>query len=163
MFIPAAALSKKIADQIEFKKNKPAIYSVINVVNLFFEGVRKYVKEVNISKLETITTAYTRNMIKKFYSYAKQRSNEDILSKEIEKFNLVIGVVTFENDRAEFKFSNEPRTINLIKQNNYYKISGLEGLKSSEITQRIMVDNYLNLLRALKLVRKPEYRLPEIK
>lgn len=158
-----AALRKKIADQIEFKKNKPAIYSVIKVVNLFFEGVRKYVKDGNISELETITTPDTRNMIQKFYSYAKQRSNEDILSKEIEKFNLVLGDVTFENDKAEFKFSNESRTINLIKQNNYYKISGLEGLKSSEINQRIMVDNYLNLLRALKLVRKPEYRLPEIK
>lgn len=158
-----AALRKKIADQIEFKKNKPAIYSVIKVVNLFFEGVRKYVKDGNISELETITTPDTRNMIQKFYSYAKQRSNEDILSKEIEKFNLVLGDVTFENDKAEFKFSNESRTINLIKQNNYYKVSGLEGLKSSEINQRIMEDNYLNLLRALKLVRQPEYRLPEIK
>jgi len=158
-----AALRKKIADQIEFKKNKPAIYAVIKVVNLFFEGVRKYVKDGNISELETITTLDTRNMVQKFYSYAKQRSGEDMLSKEIEKSNLVLGDVTFESDRAEFKFSNEPRTINLIKQNNQYKISGLEGLKSNEISQQIMADNYLNLLRALKLVRKPEYRLPEIK
>ena len=158
-----AALRKKIADQIEFKKNKPAIYSVIKVVNLFFEGVRKYVKDGNISELETITTPDTRNLVQKFYSYAKQRSGEDVLSKEIEKFNLVIGDVTFEGDRAKYKFSNESRTINLIKQNNHYKISGLEGLKSGDISQRIMAANYLNLLRALKLVRQPEYRLPEIK
>ncbi|TCC97191.1 hypothetical protein [Pedobacter hiemivivus] len=158
-----AALRKKIADQIKFKQNKPAIYSVIKVVNLFFEGVREYVKDGNISELEIITTPDTRNMIQKFYNYAKQRSGEDILSKEIEKFNLVLGDVTFESDQAEFKFSNESRTINLTKQNNHYKISGLEGLKSSEISQRMMADNYLNLLRALKLVRGPEYRLPEIK
>ncbi|WP_316812586.1 hypothetical protein [Pedobacter heparinus] len=158
-----AALRKKIVDQIEFKKNKPAIYALIKVVNLFFEGVRKYVKEGSLNELETITTPDTRNMVQKFYSYAKQRSGEDVLSKEIEKFNLVLGDVTFESDRAEFKFYNESRTVNLIKQNSQYKIAGLEGLKSREISLQIMEDNYLNLLRALKLVRKPEYRLPEIK
>lgn len=158
-----AILRKQIADEIEFKKNKPAILSVIKVVNLFFDGVRKYIKDGNISELDTITTPDTRSMIQKFYSYAKQRSGEDVLSKEIEKFNSVLGDVTFESDQAEFKFSKEFITVNLIKQDNHYKISGLEGLKSGEISQRIMADNYLNLLRALKLVREPEYRFPEIK
>ncbi len=156
------ALRKKIADQIEFRKNKPVIYAVIKVVNLFFDGVRKYVKEGDISELESITTPDTRKMVQKFYAYAKQRSGEDVLAKEIEKYNLVIGDVTFENDQAEFKFSDEARTINLIKEDDYYKIAGLEGLKSSEVSQRMMADNYLDLLRAMKLVREPQYRLPEI-
>ena len=156
-------LRNKIARQIEYNKNKPAIYSVIKIVNLFFEGVKTYFKNGNIDQLEIIATPDTQNMIQKFYSYAKQRSGEDALLTESEKFNLVLGDVTFKSDSAEFKFFNESHTVNLIKQNNNFKVCGLEGLKSSEISQRIMADSYLNLLRALKLVREPKYRLSQIK
>jgi len=81
----------------------------------------------------------------------------------MEKSNYLTGDVDFQSNSLAFTFYKEGTSLALQKNDYGYVISGFNGVNSKQITEQIMEKEYLNFLRALKLMRPDKYRNKEIK
>ena len=154
---------KKLDNYKVFLKKKPAIDSILSVVNLFFAESRTYFKNNDSEAFKETCTDDTVIYLKNLFSYAKKRTGEKLLTEEMEQQNIMVGDVEFEGDKATFKFSHENIFILFKKIENSYKITGFNGLNSKNISEQIIKKNYLDLLRATKLIRPEQYKNKEIK
>lgn len=152
-----AEAKQKLIDYKAFLKNKPLSDSVLTVVNEFFDDVRNYFKAQNLDLLNKTCSEATTKFVQRLEIYAKRRSGLELM-KEIEKPNLTTGDVKPENDVVIFTFYKEEITIILKKEYNTFKIIGFNGLESSQISDEIMNVQYLDFLRAMKLIRSKQYR-----
>lgn len=149
---------KKIDDyKIELKK-RPAVDSVIKVVNQFFKDVKHYFNTEESDGLSTTCNEDTVKFIKSFYTYAKRRSGLELLHKEMKAPNFMVGDGIFEDDRTLFKFYNEEIYIVLRKTDGNYVIHGFNKTDSQDFNDAKIDYMYLDLLRAMKLTRQPRYR-----
>ena len=149
----------KIKDYKKQQKLKPKTDSIIKAVNIFLPRIKDYFLTQNIEPLKSICDEATIDFIKTFYTYAKQRTGLELLQDEINKPNFMVGDYFNDNGLIEFKFYNEDITIVFTKNTEGYLIvSGFNGIKSNAIDNKVMKDQYLELLRSMKLIRQPRYR-----
>ncbi|WP_460218496.1 hypothetical protein [Psychroserpens sp. MEBiC05023] len=154
---------QKIIDYKEELKRRPAVDSILKVVNKFLPSVKAYFKTQNLDKLKPICNEATLHFIQRLYSYSKERTGLELLHDEMDKPNFMVGDGVFETDRTLFKFYNEDIFIVLKKHNNNYIITGFNKMNSDTIDTTIMEAQYLDLLRSMKLIRQPRYRNKELK
>lgn len=152
-------VKQKIKDYGKQQKLRPKTDSIIQAVNIFFKKIDDYFLEEKHEPLQSITDSDTYQFLQTFYKYAKQRNGLEILHKELKAQDFTVGDYYNENGFTEFKFYKENITLVLEKNDaNKFIIVGFNGYKSSAITKPIMKSLYLELLRAMRLVRKPRYR-----
>ncbi|WP_299125832.1 hypothetical protein [uncultured Winogradskyella sp.] len=149
----------KIKDYKKQLKLKPKTDSIIKAVNIFFPRVKDYFLTQNLEPLESICDKGTLEFITTFYDYAKQRTGLELLHDEMNKPNFMVGDYYGDNGFIEFKFYNEAITIVFTKnEEGYLIVSGFNGIKSDSITSEVVKNQYLDLLRSMKLTRQPKYR-----
>ena len=158
-----ANVTKKIVDYKVLLKTLPAQHKVITYVNSFFDATKRYFKTQQTDSLKVKCTNETLDFIKRLYTYSKQRTGMKVLTEEIDQPNYLTGDVYFKGDKSVYLFYHENTTIDLTKHNNTYLVSGLNGQEPKHITMPLIEDQYLLLLRALKLVRQEQYRNKDIK
>jgi len=154
---------KKLDDYKIFLIAKPGIDSVLTVVNNFFKNANQYFKSNDPETLRETCDNASIDFIQRLYSYAKSRSGLDVIITEMEKPNYLTGDVTFNDNRAVFKFYNEETTILLQRTETSFIVTGFNGIDSKNINDRIMNEQYVNLLRSLKSLRQEQYRNKLIK
>lgn len=149
----------KIKDYKKQKLLRPRTDSILKVVNIFLPLVKDYFLTETLEPLSAICDAPTLDFIKTFYTYTKERTGLELLHNEMSQPNFMVGDYYTENGLLEFKFYNEDITIVLTHNSeNKFIISGFNGLLSSDIDDTVMIHQYLDLLRSLKLTRQPRYR-----
>lgn len=158
-----AAIKKKIADEKIAMKIRPAQHKVLRFVNSFLADTKNYFKGQPADSLSIKSTPATLDFIKRFYIYAKKRTGVPLLTKEMDAPNFLSADVAFEGNKAFYLFYNENISISLEKHGDSYLITGFNGTDSKYLKQQNIEDNYINLLRALKLMRSEQYRDKEIK
>jgi len=150
---------KKITNYKRQKELKPRVDSILKTVNKFLPRVKTFFLTQELESLDTICDKPTIKLIKNLYSYAKQRIGLELLHDEMSKPNFMVGDYYDENGLIEFKFYKEDITIVLTKTTeNKFIISGFNGVLSDDIDNEIMKNQYLELLRAMKLTRQARYR-----
>jgi len=147
----------KIQKQKEFIVKKPAIDSVLKVVNAFHTAVKTYFLTENINSLPETCDAATLKAVKAIYAYTQKIDKLPALKKEIEFPKALVMDPLFDGKKVKCKFYDEETYINLEKINNNYTMTGLLNIDSDKITNKTIKDNYLDLLRALKLLRTKRY------
>ncbi|MGS2726627.1 hypothetical protein ACU8DI_08460 [Psychroserpens sp. BH13MA-6] len=159
-----AIAKAKIATYKEQLKLKPLRDSLLLLVNKFHPRVKEYFTNKDLEPLRPICDEATLNFIQKFYAYTKERTGLDVIHEEMKKPDFLVGDYYNDNGYTEFKYYNEDITLVLSKDSDHnFVISGFNGLKSDVIDDAIMKGQYLDLLRALKLIRKPQYRNNDIR
>lgn len=158
-----AAIKKKIADEKIAAKIRPAQHKVLLFVKNFFDNTKNYFKTQQADSLSKSCTPATLDFIKRFYVYAKQRTGMPLLTKEMDAPNFLSADVTFDGDKAFYLFYNENISITLEKNGSSYLISGFNGTDSKYLKEQKIKDVYVDLLRALKLIRQEQYRDKGIK
>ena len=159
-----AAAKKQLADYKDFLKTRPQKYQVIKIVNNFFDGVRVFFKSGKSTLLQETCDNSSADFIERLCAYAKNRTGVALMSQEMEKYNTVMGDISLKGDSAVFRFFREEETfVNLKKTDDSYVIIGFNGIDSENLTNKVMKDNYLALLRAVKLIRVKQYRDKAIK
>lgn len=153
-----AAIEKKIADEKIAMKIRPAQHKVLRFVVSFFDETKKYFKDQPVDSLVTKCTPATLDFIKRFYVYAKKRTGKPLLTQEMDAPNFLSADVSFEGNKAFYLFYKENISISLEKHNDSYLVTGFNGTDSKYLKSQNMEDNYVNLLRALKLIRSEQYR-----
>lgn len=153
---------KKITDYKLFKKEKPARDSVLRVLDLFFNGAKSYFKNQDLKTLKQVSNDSTVDFIQRLYSFSKQRTGIDLIINEMGQPNYMTVDVIFDSDKITCKFYKEEITVDFQKLNNSYIVTGINGVTSEKINNQILKNQYLNLLRALKLTRSEMYRSKDI-
>lgn len=149
---------QKIVDYKAELKKRPAVDSVLKVVNQFFKDVHNYFENEELEPLKTTCNAETVSFIQKLYGYAKERTGLELLHKEMNAPNFLVGDGIFESDRTLFKYYNEETYIVLRKNEGRYMIHGFNKIDSQDINEATMQSLYLEFLRAMKLTRQTRYR-----
>ena len=145
------------------KKYKPRTDSILKAVNKFLPIVKDYFLTQNLEPLKTICDKATVDFIKTVYTYSKERTGLELLHDEMSKPNFMVGDYYRDNGLIEFKFYKEDITIVLTKDdNNQFVISGFNGSSSSAIDATALKNQYLDLLRSMKLTRQARYRNKEL-
>lgn len=157
------AIQKKISNEKAAMKIRPEQHKVLRFVNSFLADARNYFKGQPADSLSIKSTPATFDFIKRFYVYAKQRTGLPLLTKEMDAPNFLSADVTFDGNKAFYLFYNENISISLEKHGDTYLITGFNRTDSKYLKSQYLVDNYINLLRSLKLIRQEEYRDKEIK
>ncbi|MHA7843432.1 MAG: hypothetical protein ACX93I_08950 [Winogradskyella sp.] len=149
---------QKIVNYKREIKTRPAVDSILRVVNQFFKDAHNYFETETLEPLSTTCNVETIRFIQKLYGYAKERTGLELLHKEMNAPSFLVGDVIFEADRTLFKFSREDIYIVLRKPKDTYMIHGFNKMDAEAIDDDTMAAEYLNLLRSMKLIRQPRYR-----
>lgn len=157
------ALEKKISDYKVYLKGKPARDPVFQITNLFFNDVNNYCKNNDLNALKNNCDDATANFVKRLYEYAKKRSGADVINEEINNPHAASGDISFKGDLAYYMFYQESSSVLLKKIGDTYKVIGFNGIKSASISNQMMEDQYVGLLRAVRLVKSEQYRNKNIK
>ena len=153
----------KIRNYKEQKKYKPRTDSILKVVNTFLLKVKDYFLTQNLEPLKMICDEATIDFIKTVYNYAKERTGLELLHDEMSQPNFMVGDYYRDNGLIEFKFYKEDITLVLTKNSeDNFIISGFNGNASNTIDATILKNQYLDLLRAMKLTRQARYRNKEL-
>ncbi|GGF04153.1 hypothetical protein [Flavobacterium limi] len=158
-----AAIEKKISDYKVFLKGKPARDPVFQITNRFFYDVNNYCKNNNLNALKNNCDDATADFVKHLYEYAKKRSGADVINEEINNPHAASGDISFKGDLAYYMFYQENASVLLKKTGDTYKVIGFNGIKSASISNQMMEDQYVELLRAVRLVKSEQYRNKNIK
>lgn len=148
---------KKIKEQKEYLVKKPAIDSVLKVINSFHKASKAYFLTGDSSTLAETCDAATFNTVKLLYYYTKKINRLEELKEEINFQKALAMDPLFEGENVKAKFYKEQTYVNLIKHNNNYLITGLNNINSHEITMKVIHNQYVDLLRALYLLRPKKY------
>ncbi|MBC8754130.1 hypothetical protein H2O64_05570 [Kordia sp. YSTF-M3] len=147
----------KIEKQKKFLLEKPAVDSVLKVVNSFHKAVKTYFLTEDLTILSKTCDAATFKIVKDIYRYTKKENKLKDLKEEI-KFPKALAVdCLFEKEKVACKFYDEETYLNLRKINNNYTVTGLNKIDSDKITQNTIKEQYLDLLRTLYLLRTKKY------
>lgn len=149
---------KKLSDQRNFLRNKPAQDSVLFVINAFSYNVKNYFKSQESIRLKRICDDAAIHIIRQLYDFVKKKGDMDMLFEEMEKFTSTVGDVKFTNNKIIFKFQHEDVSINLQKKNNSYIISGFNGVSADSIKKSDIEKDYFKLLRSFRLIRAKSYQ-----
>jgi hypothetical protein len=153
----------KIKDYKEQKRHRPRTDSILKAVNKFLPKVKDYFLTQNLEPLKTICDEATVDFIKTVYAYAKERTGLELLHDEMSQPNFMVGDYYRDNGLIEFKFYKEDITLVLSKNSeNNFIISGFNGSASSVIDATALKNQYLDLLRSMKLTRQARYRNKEL-
>ncbi len=147
----------KIQKQQEYLIKKPAIDSVLKTINSFHKAVKTYFLTDDINTLSETCDAATFSAVKSLYYYTKKINKLEELKEEIKFPKALATEPLFEEKKVKAKFYKEETYINLIKTNNTYTITGLNNIDADQITISVIHKEYLNLLRALYLLRTKTY------
>ncbi len=158
-----AAVSQKIEEYKVFLANKPAGDSVLLVLSKFFNDVKTYINTQEQAVLVSRANDDTIDLLKRIYRYAEQRTGRETLLKEMNEPNYMVFDVSFDEDIISCQFYKEEHIVNLQRKGDSFVVSGLNGIPSKEISNKLIEEKYLYFLRALKLVRAEKYRNKEIK
>ena len=157
------AAQKKLNDQRIYLKQKPSIDSVFRVLDQFFVATKKYFGGDELVPSEKVCDSASIEFAKRLRDYAYKRIGKELILSELKAYSGSVGDVTFDSDRASFKFYDEETTVNFQKTKDGYLIDGFNGMESKNISEQDMKDNYLKFLRALKVIRSEKYRNKTIK
>ncbi|MEN2412925.1 hypothetical protein [Flavobacterium mesophilum] len=158
-----AAVEKKIKDYKVYLKGKPARDPVFQITNIFFSDVNNYCKNNDLNALKNNCDDATADFVKRLYEYAKKRSGADVINEEINNPHAASGDISFKGDLAYYMFYQESSSVLLKKIGNTYKVIGFNGIKSASISKQMMEDQYVELLRAVRLIKSEQYRNKNIK
>jgi hypothetical protein len=158
-----AALEKKISDYKAYLKGKPARDPIFKITNLFFNDVNNYCKNNDLNTLKNNCDDATVDFVKRLYEYSKKRSGTDVINEEINNPHAASGAISFKGDLAYYMFYQESSSVLLKKIGDTYKVIGFNGIKSASISKQMMEDQYVELLRAVRLVKSEQYRNKNIK
>ena len=147
----------EIQKQKEYLVKKSVIDSVLKVVNSFHKAVKTYFLTDDINILSETCNSATFKAVKSLYYYTKKINRLEELKEEI-KFPKALAMdPLFEGESVKSKFYKEEIFVNLKKIDNHYTIVGLNNINSDKITTNTIHQNYLDLLRALYLLRTKTY------
>lgn len=152
---------KKLYDYTIFLEKKPTTDSVLAVLSDFFDGVETYFKYQDDGDLYGICDEMTINAIKRIRQYAVKKTGKQRILTALEKRKYVTFDVTSDPKTATCKFYGEELSVDFIRSddNNYpFIVTGLNGMKSAEITDNIIKGNYRSLLQSIKVASK-DFRL----
>ena len=158
-----AAVEKKIKDYKVYLKGKPARDPVFQITNIFFSDVNNYCKNNDLNALKNNCDDATADFVKRLYEYAKKRSGADVINEEINNPHAASGDISFKGDLAYYMFYQESSSVLLKKIGDTYKVIGFNGIKSASISKQMMEDQYVELLRAVRLIKSEQYRNKNIK
>ncbi|MFM9985431.1 MAG: hypothetical protein ACKVOK_09395 [Flavobacteriales bacterium] len=153
---------KKLNEQRIYLKQKPSIDSVFRVIDQFFVATKKYFGGNEFVLPEKVCDEASIQFVKRLHEYSTKRTATDMILAELKIYSSSVGNVFFDSDKASFPFYDEEVTVNLRKTENGYLIIGFNGMESTSISDQTMQDQYLNFLRALKVVRSEKYRNKKI-
>ena len=155
--VKTAFMDNEIQKQKEYLVKKSVIDSVLKVVNSFHKAVKTYFLTDDINILSETCNSATFKAVKSLYYYTKKINRLEELKEEI-KFPKALAMdPLFEGESVKSKFYKEEIFVNLKKIDNHYTIVGLNNINSDKITTNTIHQNYLDLLRALYLLRTKTY------
>ncbi|KIC02789.1 hypothetical protein OA88_06600 [Flavobacterium sp. JRM] len=154
---------KKIADYTLTLKGKSTKDSVVQIANRFFMDANNYFKNNDPKILKNNSDDDSAKFVELLFSYAKKRSGIKAINDEVNKPYSSSGEIMLEGDKATYQFYQENVSVLLQKTRNSYKVIGFNGMKSSYINQQIIEEQYIDLLRSVRLLSPKEYRNKDIR
>lgn len=156
-------VEKQIIEEKKRIEQRPIIRSIILTANSFTDATNLYFKNQNLDSLKVFCDDASIAFIQRIYSYSKKRTGLETLIDEIEQPKAIAFEPSFEDEKVFCKYYNDNTNIILIEKDKRYKVIGFHGIESKDMTNQIIEKQYLNLLRALGLIRSERYRSKNIK
>lgn len=161
-----AKARKKLADFKIHLKERPAQDSVLASLNTFFKGAKSYFKTQDIGMVQQSSNEATVDFVKRLYTYSIEKTGQELLEKEMAKPDYTVFDVIFnenQKDKVVCEFYKEPETtVHLIKTDSMYIVTGLNDVKSKDITNQLLKEKYPEFLRSLRLIKAKKYRKEDI-
>lgn len=144
----------KIENLKKYIKQKPAVDSVLNFVNPFYEQVKLYFKTGELGLLEKNYNNSTSKFLENLYWYVKKRGDLDMIDKEMNEYDYTPGEVIFETNEILYKLYIEKGEMTLYKNNNNYLITKINGIDIKLLTEKMIDKEYWKILRTLRIISK---------